>query len=161
MCSADFFLGLLAILFPPLPVWVKSGLCSADSIINILLCLLGYIPGLLHAWYIIASTPDPYGEYEGLQAHDRAESGRVTYVFVQPGHQPPPQSGSSQPQNYGATAQQPHKAQRQQQQHQQQHQRQGAGSSSGGQGSSNGAQANPPPTYAEAVKGDNKVQTQE
>lgn len=47
MCSSDIFLGLLAILFPPIAVWIKSGICTADSIINILLCTLGYIPGLL------------------------------------------------------------------------------------------------------------------
>ncbi|PMB73697.1 Plasma membrane proteolipid 3 [Beauveria bassiana] len=64
MCSADIFLGVLAILFPPLPVWVKRGICSADSLINILLCLLGFIPGMLHAWYIIAKFPEPPYEYE-------------------------------------------------------------------------------------------------
>lgn len=38
MCGSDILLGLLAILFPPLAVWVKRGICSADSLINILLC---------------------------------------------------------------------------------------------------------------------------
>ncbi|KAJ4300081.1 hypothetical protein N0V88_002750 [Collariella sp. IMI 366227] len=42
MCSTDIFLGLMAVLFPPLAVWVKRGICSADSIINILLLILGY-----------------------------------------------------------------------------------------------------------------------
>jgi uncharacterized membrane protein YqaE (UPF0057 family) len=46
-CSADIILILLAILFPPLPVWIKRGICSADSLINIALCMLGFIPGLL------------------------------------------------------------------------------------------------------------------
>lgn len=31
-------------------VWIKRGICSADSLINIALCCLGYLPGLLHAW---------------------------------------------------------------------------------------------------------------
>jgi hypothetical protein len=31
-------------------VWVKRGICSADSFINIALCCLGYLPGLIHAW---------------------------------------------------------------------------------------------------------------
>jgi hypothetical protein len=31
-------------------VWIKRGICTADSLINIALCCLGYIPGLLHAW---------------------------------------------------------------------------------------------------------------
>jgi uncharacterized membrane protein YqaE (UPF0057 family) len=38
MCGSDIFLGLVAILFPPLAVWVKRGICSADSLINIALC---------------------------------------------------------------------------------------------------------------------------
>lgn len=38
MCGSDIFLGVIAILFPPIAVWVKRGLCSADSLINIALC---------------------------------------------------------------------------------------------------------------------------
>ncbi|KAI1405224.1 hypothetical protein F4819DRAFT_444500, partial [Hypoxylon fuscum] len=147
MCSADLFLGLLAILFPPLPVWVKCGLCSADSIINILLCVLGYIPGLLHSWYIISRFPESY-EYEPVpQDHERG----VTYVFVQPERQPQPQPKRSsaspagpQP-NYGGTA------------------TNNASSSSAAAASGShddeGGHAPAPPTYAEAVKGDHKVQT--
>ena len=37
-------------------VWVKRGICSCDSIINIALCMLGYLPGLIHAW---VHTPSP------------------------------------------------------------------------------------------------------
>lgn len=170
-------------------VWVKRGLCSADSLLNILLCVLGYvcppprpflpsppspthnntqIPGLLHAWYVIARYPEDEGYYEGLPEHN--ESGRVTYVFVQHpggqgqgqgqgrGHQQQPQR-QPKPQhqggmNYGttttttttnATSSAPAH------QHDQEN---------GGEGGSNGASsANPPPTYAEAVKGDNKIQT--
>ncbi|KAI1244376.1 hypothetical protein MGN70_014248 [Eutypa lata] len=165
MCGADIFLGLLAILFPPLPVWVKRGLCSADSLLNILLCVLGYIPGLLHAWYVIARYPEDEGYYEGLPEHN--ESGHVTYVFVQPAGegqpQPKPQHQHQHQHhqggmNYGTTATNPTS---------------GGGSSSsapaaaatapqenGGEGGSNGS-SNPPPTYAEAVKGDHKVQTQD
>ncbi|KAF8445474.1 hypothetical protein BGX38DRAFT_1194741 [Terfezia claveryi] len=43
MCSTDSFLALLAVLFPPLAVWVKRGICSADSLINFALCCLGYV----------------------------------------------------------------------------------------------------------------------
>lgn len=49
MCGSDICLGIIAILFPPFAVWVKRGLCSADSLINIALCILGFLPGLLHA----------------------------------------------------------------------------------------------------------------
>ncbi|KAK0744039.1 hypothetical protein B0T18DRAFT_392705 [Schizothecium vesticola] len=177
MCSSDCFLGLLAILFPPLPVWVKRGICSADSFINILLFILGYIPGLLHAWYIIAQYPDPEPYYQG---HADAENGRI-YVFVHdPRHpqggnqrqhphaiqpksyasaaaQPPPQGNM----NYGTTAnagpssapaQQPSKSAAAGPQQQQQ------GHDNGGEGPSDGV---PPPSYAQVVAGDNKVQSQD
>ncbi|RYO77174.1 hypothetical protein DL766_000827 [Monosporascus sp. MC13-8B] len=180
MCISDIFLGFLAILFPPLPVWVKRGLCSVDSLLNILLFTLGYvrhpyspthpflsrvptprgaqltrqqIPGLIHAWYIIAKFPDEEYEYEGLPQD--AEGGRVTYIFVQSDgsrrqqqqqqQQPKPQHQGGM--NYGTTN------------------TGGVSSSSpappqqnGGEGSNN---SHPPPTYAEAVKGDHKVQTQD
>lgn len=118
------------------------------------------IPGLLHAWYVIARYPEDEGYYEGLPEHN--ESGHVTYVFVQPAGegqpQPKPQHQHHQGgMNYGTTATNPTS---------------GGGSSSsapaaaaapqenGGEGGSNGS-SNPPPTYAEAVKGDHKVQTQD
>lgn len=56
---SDICLVIISVLFPPLPVWIRRGLCSADSFINILLCILGYFPGLIHSWYIIAKYP-PY-----------------------------------------------------------------------------------------------------
>ncbi|OHW98765.1 stress response rci [Colletotrichum incanum] len=167
MCSADIFLGLLALLFPPLPVWVKRGLCSADSLINILLCLLGYIPGLIHAWYIIAKFPEPDYEYESVPQQDR-EGGRVTYVFVhgngngphtqQPQQQPrPSQHNNKGNLSYGTTNHNSSVAaggsSRPQPQQPQQYQNQGAG-----EGSSDGAV---PPSYAEVVAGDNKIQTRD
>ncbi|KAK8028929.1 stress response rci [Apiospora marii] len=155
MCSADCFLAVLAILFPPLAVWVKCGICSADSLINILLCMLGFIPGLIHAWYIIAKFPEESYEYQRVPQD--SEGGRVTYVFVQGNGGPQqqqqqqrhPHSVQPKPQdqgvmNYGATNQSGAGAQ---------------GSSSAAAGSSSAGNA--PPTYAEAVKGDNKIQTQD
>lgn len=43
---------LLAILLPPLGVFLQVGL-GLHFWINILLTLLGYIPGIIHAIYII------------------------------------------------------------------------------------------------------------
>ncbi|KAH9857018.1 UPF0057-domain-containing protein [Lenzites betulinus] len=37
---------------PPLGVFLERG-CGADLLINILLTVLGYIPGIIHALYII------------------------------------------------------------------------------------------------------------
>ena len=44
---------ILSVLIPPLGVFLQVGI-GADFWINILLTLLGYIPGLVHAIYIIA-----------------------------------------------------------------------------------------------------------
>lgn len=44
---------LIAILLPPLAVFLKVGL-GGQFWLNILLTLLGYIPGIVHAVYVIA-----------------------------------------------------------------------------------------------------------
>ncbi|CAG7836333.1 unnamed protein product [Allacma fusca] len=43
---------LLAFFLPPLGVLAEKG-CGVDLLINILLTILGYIPGIIHACYII------------------------------------------------------------------------------------------------------------
>ncbi|MBX3356870.1 MAG: YqaE/Pmp3 family membrane protein [Phycisphaeraceae bacterium] len=43
---------IIAILIPPLAVGLKEGI-GGQLILNIVLCLLFYIPGLLHALYIV------------------------------------------------------------------------------------------------------------
>ena len=45
---------IFAILLPPLGVFLQVGFAGAFWL-NILLMLLGYIPGIVHAVYIIAS----------------------------------------------------------------------------------------------------------
>ena len=96
MCGSDVCLGLIAIIFPPFAVWIKRGLCSADSLINIALCCmssspseastptkrtagLGFLPGLLHAWYIIVTYPDE----TYTRVEQDPERGNVTYYYVQ------------------------------------------------------------------------------
>ncbi|KZZ95355.1 putative protein family UPF0057 [Moelleriella libera RCEF 2490] len=141
MCSADLFLGLLAILFPPLPVWVKCGICSAESVINILLCILGFLPGLFHAWYIIVKFPEPPYEYEALSNQEAGRgSGRVSYVYVQTPHGPHCQTPARQGgMNYGTqSGNASHAGPR-------------AGTSSG----------NVLPSYADVVAGDHKIQSHE
>ncbi len=49
----DFFRVLIAILLPPLGVFLQVGL-GKDFWLNILLTLLGYLPGIIHAVWIIA-----------------------------------------------------------------------------------------------------------
>ncbi|KAK9770220.1 hypothetical protein AB5N19_10999 [Seiridium cardinale] len=151
MCGSDIFLGLLAIIFPPLPVWIKCGICSADSFINILLCMLAYIPGLLHAWYIIAKVPDDY-QYQHVPDTERGHHVIIIHGDNRQQHQ------------------QGHQIQRQPKPQQQNGMNYGTASSGGNASSSTAAQAGSssrnehepaPPTYAEAVKGDHKVQTHE
>ncbi|KAF2395653.1 hypothetical protein EJ06DRAFT_534796 [Trichodelitschia bisporula] len=161
MCDGpDFFLALLAILFPPVAVWVKRGICSADSLINFALLCLGYVPGLIHAWYIISKYPS---EYEAIPDSERGGATVVTYYYVQPGSTPPPSSVPVHPSaaahssTYGTTG--------------------NTGSTSAPAPKSKGAakpsarapapapngessaQHDVPPSYADVIKGDHKVQT--
>lgn len=50
---ADFLRILLAILLPPVGVFFQVGL-GLHFWLNILLTLLGYIPGIVHAVWVIA-----------------------------------------------------------------------------------------------------------
>ncbi|OBT47324.1 plasma membrane proteolipid 3 [Pseudogymnoascus sp. WSF 3629] len=50
--ASDICKIILAIFLPPLGVFLERG-CGADLLINILLTILGYIPGIVHALYII------------------------------------------------------------------------------------------------------------
>jgi len=50
-CSA-VLLVLVTIFLPPVGVFIVAGGCGADLLINIGLCLLGYIPGHIHAFYL-------------------------------------------------------------------------------------------------------------
>ncbi|EME49037.1 hypothetical protein DOTSEDRAFT_99066, partial [Dothistroma septosporum NZE10] len=51
--TSDVCLYFLAIFLPPVAVVLKAG-CGADFLINICLSILGWIPGVIHAWYIIS-----------------------------------------------------------------------------------------------------------
>lgn len=42
---------ILAILLPPIAVFLKSGF-GKDLLINVLLCILFYIPGMIHALWV-------------------------------------------------------------------------------------------------------------
>lgn len=51
--SADLLRVLLSVLLPPLGVFLQEGI-GTQFWINVLLTLLGYLPGLVHAIWIIA-----------------------------------------------------------------------------------------------------------
>jgi len=50
--GSDIIKIIAAVLLPPLGVFLERG-CGADLLINVLLTILGYIPGIIHALYII------------------------------------------------------------------------------------------------------------
>ncbi|EGG00824.1 uncharacterized protein MELLADRAFT_39513, partial [Melampsora larici-populina 98AG31] len=69
---------LVAVVFPPASALFLTG-CGCDFLINILLTVLGYIPGHVHAFYLI---------YKRMQAEERYGHegykyiGNATYVSV-------------------------------------------------------------------------------
>ncbi|KAF5367018.1 hypothetical protein D9758_003866 [Tetrapyrgos nigripes] len=93
--TSDVILILVAIIFPPAAAAFITG-CSCDLLINICLTLLGYIPGHLHAFWLI---------YKKMQAEERYGYGGYHYIgngTYQPYQQAPPQP---QAPYYGATSQ--------------------------------------------------------
>lgn len=104
-CICDCLLIVVAVLFPPLPVWIICGFCSAESLINVALFFLGYFPGLLHAWYIIASRPikrrrTPVAVY--YVCHDDIESQVNPYPGPLTAIHPSRHQASPHVANYGA-----------------------------------------------------------
>jgi uncharacterized membrane protein YqaE (UPF0057 family) len=47
--TSDICLYILALFLPPVPVFIKTG-CNSGFLINIGLSILGWIPGVIHAW---------------------------------------------------------------------------------------------------------------
>ncbi|ABD54741.1 YqaE/Pmp3 family membrane protein [Jannaschia sp. CCS1] len=52
----DILRFIIALFIPPLGVFLQEGL-GKHFWLNIVLTILGYLPGILHALYIIARTP--------------------------------------------------------------------------------------------------------
>ncbi|KAL2171022.1 hypothetical protein VTG60DRAFT_4037 [Thermothelomyces hinnuleus] len=52
LTASDICKIICAIILPPLGVFLERG-CNVDFFINILLTILGYLPGIVHALYII------------------------------------------------------------------------------------------------------------
>ncbi|KAJ5644834.1 hypothetical protein N7507_010845 [Penicillium longicatenatum] len=49
--ASDICKIIFAIILPPLGVFLERG-CGADFLINILLTILGWLPGVIHALYV-------------------------------------------------------------------------------------------------------------
>lgn len=140
-------------------MWVKRGVCSADSLINIALCCLGFLPGLLHAWYTILQNPDPYDGYGQVGDGEGGRQGTTYYVVSHTG--PARQQGGM---NYGTVPQQQQQTGVTGQNQSKKTGKSAKGASGsgapqqmGGEGSSSQPEG-PPPTYADVIKGDHKVQ---
>ncbi|KAJ7057755.1 hypothetical protein C8F01DRAFT_1150976 [Mycena amicta] len=91
MKGSDILLILVAILFPPAAAAFITG-CSCDLLINILLTVLGYIPGHIHAFWLI---------YKKMKAEERYGAGGFRYVGN--GTYEPLAQGQPQQAYYGAT----------------------------------------------------------
>jgi len=56
--TSDVLLYFLALFLPPLAVFLKTG-CDSNFLINICLSILGWIPGVIHAWWVISKFERP------------------------------------------------------------------------------------------------------
>ncbi|ORY25714.1 hypothetical protein BCR39DRAFT_543054 [Naematelia encephala] len=90
--GSDILLIVVAIIFPPAAAAMITG-CSCDLLINILLTILGYLPGHVHAFWLI---------YKRIKAEEAYGIHGYTYLgngnFVGTGGAPPPPQ-----QYYGST----------------------------------------------------------
>ncbi|KAJ1727572.1 hypothetical protein LPJ72_005875 [Coemansia sp. Benny D160-2] len=84
MCCSlpDLLLIILSVIFPPFAALLRRG-CGADFLINCGLTALGYLPGLIHAWYLISKYP-AY-EYEMLVDDDEQPRHRHHVVVISHG----------------------------------------------------------------------------
>ncbi|TVY40645.1 Plasma membrane proteolipid [Lachnellula occidentalis] len=53
--ASDICKIILAVFLPPVGVFLERG-CGGDFLINILLTILGYIPGIIHALYALSPS---------------------------------------------------------------------------------------------------------
>lgn len=72
-------LGVIAIFLPPLAVFIRRG-CGADLLINIGLLFLAWIPGIIHAWWIILEYPSFRQRRRIKQERRRSYAGSVRSV---------------------------------------------------------------------------------
>lgn len=57
-CIVTFLLCLLAVFLPPVAVLIETG-CSTALLLNVVLCFLGWIPGIIHAFIVIFTPHNP------------------------------------------------------------------------------------------------------
>ncbi|VDB92630.1 unnamed protein product [Peniophora sp. CBMAI 1063] len=106
--GSDVCLILVAIIFPPAAAAFITG-CSCDLLINILLTILGYLPGHIHAFWLIykrMKAEEMYGRGGYMYVGNGAfRGGAAGPAPVGPGYGAQP-GYAAQP-GYGATATRP------------------------------------------------------
>ncbi|KAL7413877.1 hypothetical protein BDY24DRAFT_388423 [Mrakia frigida] len=93
MRGSDVCLVLLAIIFPPAAALIVGGCC--DFLINLCLTLLGFIPGHIHAFWLIYLRAKAEEQYQGH------------YVYVGSGHFQPSDPSYANNRNNSRTHLQP------------------------------------------------------
>ncbi|KDN39534.1 UPF0057-domain-containing protein [Tilletiaria anomala UBC 951] len=92
--TSDVLLILVSILFPPAGVAFLSG-CSCDLLINICLTILGYLPGHVHALWLIYKHVQARERF-GLQGFTYKGNGRYEATPGAVQNQAPPSYGTIQ-----------------------------------------------------------------
>ncbi|CAN8100371.1 unnamed protein product [Discula destructiva] len=99
VCSLILLI-LITLLFPPVGVAITAG-CGADVLINIGLTMLGYIPGHLHAFYIIYVYYSRRDQSAGAGSYERAP-GIYSERVQTGGHRLAPAAGGPPQGQYGS-----------------------------------------------------------
>lgn len=75
-----------AIFFPPLAVCLHRGCCTCSVLINICLTILGWIPGIVHAFCVISDcdvkSDGTYDEERATSANNSAAQQQPSVVVV-------------------------------------------------------------------------------
>lgn len=73
-----------AIFFPPIAVCLHRGCCTCSVLINICLTILGWIPGIVHAFCVISDcdikSDGTYDEERAASANDPQQQPTVVVV---------------------------------------------------------------------------------
>ncbi|RMZ69869.1 stress response rci peptide like [Pyrenophora seminiperda CCB06] len=90
MALSTILLYILAIWVPFVTVWLKRG-CKSDLLINVALCFLAWLPGIIHAWYIIhqSEKAEKAGEAGVIKEAGEAEKGAQSQGVVAGADAPP------------------------------------------------------------------------
>ncbi|KAG2067285.1 UPF0057-domain-containing protein [Suillus decipiens] len=107
--TADCVLILVAVIFPPAAAAFVSG-CGCDLFLNILLTLLGYLPGLIHALWLVfkranGQTRRARGSYQYTDAGTPAPAPQQSVPAPQQSA-PAPQQSAPAPQQSAPAPQQ-------------------------------------------------------